>query len=105
LLASPDDLAASLADGAVVAGTDASEHAVGKTDAKTLLAKWKKLSLSLEEADKVREVHTAAYGYALANNNLANSQPNKPPYRMNAIIVAVPTGSAWSVVAASYGAF
>jgi hypothetical protein len=57
LLASPDDLASSLAsDPVVVFGTDAAERAVGQSAAKSLLAKWRKLPLAFEERDKVREL-------------------------------------------------
>ncbi|HEX7940556.1 MAG TPA: hypothetical protein VF488_02060 [Gemmatimonadaceae bacterium] len=67
LLAAPDELAASLsADPVVVFGTDKAERAIGQAAAKALLSKWRKLSLAIEEGDKVREVRTASWGFAMA---------------------------------------
>ncbi len=105
LLASPTELANTLgSDPLVVLGTDRGERAVGKTAAKALLAKWAKLPFAIEEADKVREVHTASYGYAMADVNYTK-QGQRAPYRMNAFVLAVPgANGTWSVVAAGYGA-
>jgi hypothetical protein len=103
LLTAPDALASSLGpDPVVVYGTDAGEHAVGASAAKSLLAKWRKLPLVLEEADKVREVHGNGWGFAIADVNLA--KPGGPPFRMSAFAVATakPDGT-WQVNAVSYG--
>lgn len=104
LLASPDELAGSLSsDPVVVFGTDAAERATTQTAGRALLSKWKKLPLAIEERDKVRELRTKAWGYALANVNIAKA--GGPPYRMSAFLVAVPSpNGAWSVVAVNYGA-
>ena len=104
LLASPDKLAAAIAgDPVVLYGTDKAERAIGASAAKSLLAKWRKLPLAIEENDKVREVRTANWGYAMADVNIAKA--GGPPYRMSGFVIAVPSADgAWSVVAASYGA-
>lgn len=104
LLAAPDQLAASLsADPVVVFGTDKTERAIGQAAAKSLLAKWRKLALAIEEADKVREVRAANWGFAIVDVNIP--KPGGSPYRMSAFLVAVPApNGSWSVVAASYGA-
>jgi len=95
--------AALSADPVVVFGTDKAERAIGLAAAKALLAKWRKLPLAIEEADKVREVRTASWGFAIADVNI--SKPGGSPYRMSGFFVAVPSpNGAWSVVAASYGA-
>ncbi len=104
LLAAPAELAAALsADPVVVFGTDKAEQAIGQAAAKALLAKWRKLPLAIEEADKVREVRAASWGFAMADVNI--SKPGGSPYRMSGFLVAVPgPNGSWSVVAASYGA-
>jgi len=104
LLTSPGGLVGALAsDPVVVFGTEAAERAVGQSAAKVLLNKWRKLPLEIEEANKVREVHTTAWGYAMAAVNI--SKPGGPPYRMSGFVIAEPSANgAWSVVAASYGA-
>ena len=87
----------------MVSGTDAAERAVGQSAAKVLLARWHKLPLAIEETDKVREIRTAAWGYAMADVNI--SKPGGAPFRMSAFLIAVPgPNDAWSVVAVSYGA-
>ncbi len=104
LLAAPDALAAALAtDPAVVYGTDPTERAFGAAAGKSLLAKWAKLPLAVEEKDLAREVHGKAWGFAMADVNLA--KPGGPPYRMSGFVVAAanPDGS-WQPVAVSYGA-
>jgi hypothetical protein len=64
-----------------------------------------KLPLAIEEADKVREVRTASWGYAIADVNINVPKPGAAPYRMSAFVIAVPAvGGAWSVVAVNYGA-
>jgi hypothetical protein len=104
LLAAPDDLAAALStDPVVVFGTDKAERAIGQAAAKALLAKWRKLPLAIEEADKVRDVRTTSWGFAMADVNIPKSGGS--PYRMSAFLVAVPGPSgSWSVVAVNYGA-
>jgi hypothetical protein len=104
LLAAPDALSGALAaDPIVVFGTDKAERAIGRAAAKALLAKWRKLPLAVEEADKVREVRTASWGFAMADVNIP--KPGGAPFRMSAFLVAVPGPSgSWSVVAVNYGA-
>ena len=104
LLAAPDKLAAAIgSDPVVLYGTDKAERAIGASAAKALLAKWRKLSLTIEESDKVREVRTPSWGYAMADVNIPKA--GGPPYRMSGFVIAVPgANGAWSVVAASYGA-
>lgn len=104
LLAAPDELSKALSgDRVVVFGTDKAERAIGQPAAKALLAKWRKLPLAIEEADKVREVRTASWGFAVADVNIAKG--SGPPHRMSAFVIAVPGPSgAWSVVAVNYGA-
>lgn len=104
LLAAPDKLAAAFTgDPAVLYGSDKAERAIGARAAKALLGKWAKLPLAIEDSDKVREVRTANWGYAMADVNIAKA--GGPPYRMSAFLIAVPgANGAWSVVAASYGA-
>jgi hypothetical protein len=104
LLAAPDNLASSLAsDRLVVFGTDKAERATSPAAAKALLGKWKKLPLAIDETDKVREVHTDRWGFAMADVNIAKA--GGAPYRMCALVIAVPgRDGAWSVVAVNYGA-
>ena len=104
LLTAPDDLANALsADPVVVFGTDQAERGVGQAAAKALLAKWRKLPLAIDENDKVREVRTANWGFAMANVNITKGRG--APYRMSALLLAVPASNGtWSVLAANYGA-
>lgn len=103
LLVDPAGLAAALQPTGVVLGSDPRERAKGE-DAKKLLASWQKLTLTIDDSQKVREVHTATYGYAMANVQLVSAK-GKDPMAMNAFVLAVPgTGGAWQVVAAAYGA-
>jgi hypothetical protein len=104
LLVAPDKLAAAVSGNPVVLyGTEKTERAVGASAVKKLLAKWRKLPLELEENDKVREIRTANWGYAMADVNIP--KPGGPPYRMSGFLIAVPDANgAWSVVAANYGA-
>jgi hypothetical protein len=73
-LTSPDALAGTLNDGAVVFGTDPAERGIGAAAAKSLLGKWKKLSITLDPESKVREVRTATYGYAITNVRIVRSR-------------------------------
>lgn len=104
LLASPDKLAAAIGgDPVVVYGTDKAERAIGASAAKALLGKWRKLPLAIDDADAVREIRTANWGYAMAHVNIAKA--GGPPYRMSAFLVATPAANGmWSVVVVSYGA-
>jgi hypothetical protein len=104
LLAAPDKLAAAIGgDPVVLYGTDKAERAIGAAAAKALLGKWRKLPLTIDEGDKVREVRTANWGYAMADVNIP--KPGGPPFRMSAFLIALPgAGGSWSVVAAIYGA-
>ncbi len=104
LLLSPDSLAGALAEGAVVFGTDPAERAIGAPAAKSLLGKWKKLTITLDPKSKVHEVRTATYGYAMTNVRVT-TKPGGEAYKLNAFVLALPgTGDTWSVVGASYGA-
>jgi hypothetical protein len=104
LLLSPETLASALGDGAVVFGTDSGERGIGAADAKALLDKWKKLTITLDPKSKVREVRTATYGYAMTNVRIV-MKPGGEAYKLNAFVLALPgAGGAWSVVGASYGA-
>ena len=103
-LTSPADAAAALSDDAheVVEGTDKGEYAVGPAAAKKLLGSWGKLKLSLD-ASLSYEVRTKDWGYALGYVNLPSRDPNiKSPVRMSALVIAVPAGEAWKVVAVHY---
>lgn len=103
LLVAPDALAAALDANAVVLGTDPKERAQGPA-AKALLAKWKGLKLTIDGEQKTREVHTATYGYAMANVQMTPAKGGDTK-AMNAFVLALPSASgSWSVVAASYGA-
>lgn len=104
LLLSPDALAGALGDGAVVYGTDVAERGLRTGDARALLGRWKKLTISLDESPKVHEVRGATYGYAMANVRVA-TKLGGPNYRLNAFVLALPTPAGkWSVVGASFGA-
>ena len=104
LLVAPETLAGNLADGAVVFGTEPKERGVGTTEAKALLARWKKLTITLDTPSTVHEVRTGTYGYAIANVSLV-TKPGAAPYKLNAFVLALPAaGNRWSVVGASYGA-
>lgn len=104
LIADPAALSAALGADAVVLGTDPGDRAQGKAAAQKMLAKWTKLGLSIEQHDKVHEVATKTYAYAIANVDMPNEKPNEAPYRMHAVVVAIPDGNGWQVVAATYGA-
>ncbi len=102
LLVSPTAVAAALADdpNVVVFGTDPAEQAFGPEAAKKLLATWANLKLTLDK-DKSYEVRTDAWGYAVANINMPSKEADSP-YRMSALVIAVPDGAAWKVVALHY---
>jgi hypothetical protein len=104
LLTSPPAIAAALGDGAVVYGTDPSERGLGTKDARALLARWKNLTISLDEPPKIREVRGAMYGYAMGKVHIT-TKPGGPSYSLNAFLLALPiAGGKWSVIGASYGA-
>jgi hypothetical protein len=102
-LTSPVDASAALADDpdVVVMGTDRNEYAVGTKAAKALLARWSKLKLYLD-GGLVREVRTKDWGYAIANVNYDDPQYEKSPMRMSALVIALPDGAAWKIVALHY---
>jgi hypothetical protein len=106
LLTAPVDLANALASdpNVFVLGTELAERATGPDAARKLLGHWNKLKLTIEEQDKVHEVHTAAWGFAMANVNLVKGSGD--PYRMTGLVIGVPTtgGAGWSVVAIVYDA-
>lgn len=104
LLSAPEELAAALSAAPVVVfGTDKAERASGQAAAKALLSKWRKLPLAIEEGDKVREVRTASWGFAMADVNIPKL--GGAPYRMTGFLIAIPGPSgSWSVVAVNYGA-
>ncbi len=101
LLVAPREVAASLADdpAVVVQGTDKAEYAVGPVAAKALLAKWSKLKLDINKDTGVHEVRGKHWGYAVANVRYSKGDIS---YAMSALIIAVPTGDTWSVVALHY---
>jgi len=104
LLVAPASLAAALDAKAVVLGTDPGERGSGP-DAKKLVDGWKKLQLTLDTAQKAREVHTPTYGYGMTNVKLAPSKAGGHAMAMSAFVLALPgANGTWSVVAASYGA-
>lgn len=102
MLVSPTAIAAALADdpNVVVFGTDPAEQAIGPEAAKKRLASWANLKLTIDK-DKSYEVRTDAWGYAVANINLPSKDADSP-YRMSALLIAVPDGAAWKVVALHY---
>ncbi len=83
---------------------DSGGRAHGRAAALKMPAKWTKLGLSIEQHDKGPGLATKTYGYAIANVNMPNETPNQPPYRMHALIVAIPDGRGWQVVVATYRA-
>jgi len=104
LLVASDALAAALDPNAVVLGSDLAERGEGAANAKRLLGTWQKLKLTLDLDQKTREVHTATYGYAMANVQLTPSKGGSE-LAMNAFVLALPgANGSWSVVAAAYGA-
>jgi hypothetical protein len=104
LLTSPTAIADALGDNAVVYGTDAGERGLGTKDAKTLLGRWSKLTITLDSPPAVHEVHGTTYGYTMANINLV-TRPGGPAYSLNAFLLALPTaGGKWSVIGVSYSA-
>jgi hypothetical protein len=104
LLASPDELARTLAPDAVVLGTDPGERGVGPR-AKALVGMWHKLKLSLDTKQHAREVHTATYGYGMTNVTIEPARQGGTPRAMSGFVLALPgPKDTWSVVAASYGA-
>ena len=105
LIDSPDALAAALSPDAIVLGTDIKDRAVGKAAGQKLLARWSKRGFAIEPADKIHETETKNYAFAVANVNIANEEKSDPPYRVNGLLIAVPQGDGWQVVAASYGAY
>ena len=104
LLTSPSMLAGALTSGAVVYGTELGERGIGARDARALLARWRNISLSLDEMPRVHEVRGARYGYAMGNLQLV-TKPGGTKYLLNAFLLALPTKDGkWSVIGASYGA-
>jgi hypothetical protein len=104
LLTSPSEIAGALGDGVVIYGTDANERAIGAKDAKTQLARWKSLTISLGTPPKAHEVRGATYGYAMANVQVT-TKPGGTKYLLNAFLLALPSPDGkWSVIGASYGA-
>lgn len=104
LLLSPDSLATTLDNDAVVFGTDPSERASGTSEAKALLAKWKKLTITLDPKSKVHEVRTSTFGYSMTNVRIT-TKPGGEALKLSAFVLAIPAGKdSWSVVGASYGA-
>ncbi|HUS30520.1 MAG TPA: hypothetical protein VMZ53_18550 [Kofleriaceae bacterium] len=108
LVANPTELIKKLsADKNVfVLGTDKNERAVGQTAAKKLLTGWSKLKLTIDEKS-VREVATKTYAFAQVS--VTYTTPKKVSgkavtlyHPMTAIIMAVPSGSDWSVVGVNY---
>ena len=84
-----------------VFGTDKDESAYGPAAARALAAKWTHADVALQ--GKPREVRGTSWGFAIANVDL-NAPGNRFPSRMAALVIAVPDGDAWRVVAAHYTA-
>jgi hypothetical protein len=108
LLATPNKIATTLpeednAPEMFVLGTQTDERGIAYGDAKLLAYKFGKLGFALEDKDKVHEVRTPKWGYAIANvNRLA---PPDQPYRTSGLVIAIPAkDGAWSTVAAVYNA-
>jgi hypothetical protein len=101
LLISPSAVAAAIADdpNVVVFGTDPAEQAVGPESAKKLLASWSSLKLSLDNNESY-EIRTDSWGYAIANVSFPSKSDS--PNRMSALIIGVPDGSGWKIVALHY---
>jgi len=99
--ANAKQLDAALADDPSVAvfGTDPDEVAYGKTAAHALVAKWAGASFALQ--GKPRELRGKTWGFALQNVDLV-VPGDKYPSRMAGLLIAVPDGDAWRVVAAQY---
>ena len=88
----------------MVFGTEPNERGIGNAGNKALLAKWKKLTITLDTPSTVHEVRTGTYGYAMAKVSLV-TKPGGEAYKLNAFILALPAaGNRWSIVGASYGA-
>jgi hypothetical protein len=102
LLTSPADAAAALADdpNVIVQGTEEKEYAVGPEATKKLLGSWKDLGLSIE-GTSVNEMHTTNWGNAFAYVNMPKKDSDVP-YRMAGLLIAVPNGDSWRVVAVHY---
>ena len=104
LMTSPSTLSAALGDGAIVYGTDPGERGLGTAEAKALLARWKKLTITLDAPPKIHEKHGSDYGYVMGDVHIV-TKPGSPAYRLCAFVLALPgKDGAWSVVGASYGA-
>jgi len=101
LAANAKQLDAALADDPSLAvfGTDPDEVGYGKAAAHALVAKWAGASFALQ--GKPRELHGKTWGLALQNVDL-NVPGDKYPSRMAGLLIAVPDGDAWRVVAAQY---
>ena len=106
LLASPAALIERLASapGSFVLGTDRRERGIGRPAARKLLGRWTKLGLQLGGA--VREVQSSSYAFAQAGVSwTARSKYDKDrtlTYTMTALVIAVPDGDGWRVVAVHY---
>jgi hypothetical protein len=105
LLTSPSEAAAALSSdpAVVVLGTGKGESAVGPKKAAALLKTWSKVKFSLD-GDRAREVKTKDYAYAVGYVNYPDKDPYiKNPDRMTALVIAIPDGAGWKVVAMHYG--
>jgi hypothetical protein len=105
LLADPKQIAEALPEdpSPFVLGTEAGERAIGQANALLLATKWGKLKFELEAKDKVHEVHTAAWGYAIGNVNL--TVPKDIPCRMSGLVLAIPKApDGWTIVGVVYDA-
>ena len=102
LLASPVKLDAALGKDASVAvfGTSKGEIAYGGTAAHALVKSWSKLELALSGTP--REGHGKGWGFALGFVDWTRKRGDKVPGRMSALVIAQPTGGAWTVVAVHY---
>lgn len=99
LLGAPNKLAGALLEEeegpeVFLAGLEPADRAVGYVDAKLYAYKLGKQGVVLAPG-QVREVHTAAWGYAIANLG---------PKRMTGLVIALPPkdGGAWRVVGGAF---
>lgn len=100
MLVDPSKLGVALAADPTVTviGPKEGQRAQG-AGAKNFLAEWSGLELETN----AREVRGSGWGYALARLKL-NVPGEKHPARLSALVLGVPGGDRWSVVAAHYAA-
>jgi hypothetical protein len=104
LVTSPADLAKawSTDKSSFVLGTESAERAVGPAAVKKLLGRWTKLGL--KQYGDVREVQTKNYAFVQTGVYFAKTDKDKKVtyYEMPVLLIAVPDGQTWKVVAVHY---